>query len=41
VTVVDRLLEEVHMGRRQPQKIKTMTHDLDRDEQFRHIADLK
>lgn len=41
VTVVDRLLEDAHMGRRQPQKIKTMTHDLDRDEQFRHIADLK
>ena len=41
VTVVDRLLEEAHMGRRQPQKIKTMVHDPDRDEQFRHIAELK
>ena len=41
VTVVDRLLEEVHMGQRQPQKIKTMRHDPDRDEQFRHIAELK
>jgi len=41
VTVVDRLLEEADMGQRQPQKIKTMVHDADRDEQFRHIADLK
>ena len=41
VTVVDRLLETTHMGRRQPQKIKTMAHDPDRDEQFRHIAELK
>jgi len=41
VTVVDQLLEEAHMGRRQPQKIKTMVHDPDRDEQFRHIAELK
>lgn len=41
VTVVDRLLEEAHMGQRQPQKIKTMIHDPDRDEQFRHIAELK
>jgi hypothetical protein len=41
VTVVDRLLEEVHMGQRQPQKIKTMVHDPDRDQQFRRIAELK
>lgn len=41
VTVVDRLLEECHMGQRHPQKIKTMVDDPDRDEQFRHIADLK
>jgi hypothetical protein len=41
VTVVDQLLEESHMGQRQPQKIKTMVHDPNRDEQFRHIADLK
>lgn len=41
VTVVDQLLEESHMGQRQPQKAKTMVDDLDRDEQFRHIAELK
>jgi hypothetical protein len=41
VTVVDRLLEESHMTQRQPQKIKTMVHHPDRDEQFRHIAELK
>ena len=41
VTVVDRLLEECHMGQRHPQKIKTMLDDPDRDEQFRHIAELK
>lgn len=41
VTVVDRLLEEAHMGQRKPQKIKTMVRDPDRDQQFRHIAALK
>jgi hypothetical protein len=41
VTVVDRLLEDAHMGQRQPQKIKTMVHNPDRDEQFKHIAELK
>ncbi len=41
VTVVDRLLKECHMGQRHPQKIKTMVDDPDRDEQFRHIAELK
>lgn len=41
VTVVDRLLDEAHMGLRQPQKIKTMKDDPDRDAQFRRIAELK
>lgn len=41
VTVVDQLLEASHMGQRQPQKIKTMVQDPHRDEQFRHIAQLK
>lgn len=41
VTGVDRLLEASHMGQRHPQKIKTMVHDPDRDEQFRHIAELR
>lgn len=41
VTVVDRLLEDSGMGQRQPQKIKTMVDDRDRDEQFRHIDELK
>ena len=41
VAVVDRLLDEVQMGQRQPQKIKTMVHDPDRDEQFRRIAELE
>lgn len=41
VTIVDRLLEECHMGQRHPQKIKTMVDNPDRDEQFRHIAELK
>jgi hypothetical protein len=41
VTVVDSLLDECRMTQRQPQKIKTMVDDPDRDEQFRHIAKLK
>lgn len=41
VTVVDRLLEEFHMGQRQPQKIKAMVDDPNRDEQFQRIAELK
>lgn len=41
VTVVDQLLDLFGMGQRQPQKIKTMTHDPDRNEQFEHIAALK
>jgi hypothetical protein len=41
VTVVDRLLDEFDMGQRKPQKIKTMCHDPDRNEQFEHIAELK
>jgi hypothetical protein len=41
VTVVDRLLEEFHLGQRKPQKIKTMQHDPDRNQQFEHIAQLK
>ena len=41
VRVVDRLLDEFHLGQRQPQKIKTMRHDPDRNEQFEHIAELK
>lgn len=41
VTVVDHLCEEFHLGQRQPQKIKTMRHDPDRDAQFQRIAELK
>ena len=41
VTVVDRLLEHFHMGQRKPQKVKTMRHDPDRDQQFQQIARLK
>ena len=41
VTVVDRLLEEHHMGQRKPQRIKTMRNDPDRNEQFEHIAELR
>jgi len=41
VTVVDQLLETFHLGQRKPQKIKTMQHDPDRNEQFEHIARLK
>jgi hypothetical protein len=41
VTVVDRLLEEFHMGYHAPQKIKTMTHHPDRNRQFEQIAKLK
>jgi hypothetical protein len=41
VTVVDRLLEEFHMGQRKPQKMKTMQQHPDRNEQFEHIAALK
>jgi len=41
VTVVDRLLEECHLGQRKPQKIKTMQHDPDRNQQFEHLAQLK
>jgi hypothetical protein len=41
VTVVARLLEKFEMGYRAPQKIKTMTHHLDRNRQFEHIAELK
>jgi hypothetical protein len=41
VTVVDQLLDLFGMGQRQPQKIKTMTHDPDRNEQFEHIGALK
>lgn len=41
VTVVDQLLEEFDMGQRKPQKIKTMRHDPDRNEQFENIAALK
>lgn len=41
VTVVDRLLKEFQLGQRQPQKIKTMQHDPDRNQQFEHIAQLK
>ena len=38
VTVVDRLLEATHMGQRQPQKIKAMAHDPDRDEMVRDLS---
>jgi hypothetical protein len=41
VTVVDRLLDEFHLGQRKPQKSKTMRDDPDRDRQFKHIARLK
>jgi hypothetical protein len=41
VTVVDRLLDEFHLGQRKPQKIKTMQHDPDRNQQFEHLAELK
>jgi hypothetical protein len=41
VTVVDRLLDEFHMGQRKPHKVKTMRHDPDRDAQFRRIHQLK
>ena len=41
VTVVDRLLEEHHLGQRKPQRIKTMRNDPDRNEQFEHIAELR
>ena len=41
VTVVDRLLEEQHMGQRKPQRIKTMRDDPDRNEQFEQIAELR
>lgn len=41
VTVVDRLLESFDLGRRKPQKVKTMHDAVDRDAQFRHIAALK
>lgn len=41
VTVVDGLLDEFGMGQRKPQKIKTMRHDPDRDEQFQRIDQLK
>lgn len=40
VTVVDGLLEEFGMGQRKPQKVKTMRHDPDRDEQFQRIEQL-
>jgi hypothetical protein len=41
VTIVDRLLDEFQMGQRKPQKVKTMRHDPDRNEQFEEIAALK
>jgi hypothetical protein len=41
VTVVDQLREELDLGYRKPQKVKTMRHDPDRDAQFQHIAQLK
>lgn len=42
VTVVDRLLDEFHMGQRKPQKTKTMREDdPDRNAQFEIIAALK
>jgi hypothetical protein len=41
VAVVDRLLDEFHLGQRKPQRIKTMRDDPDRNEQFKHIAELK
>lgn len=41
VTVVDRLLEACEMSQRKAQKVKTMRHDPDRNEQFEQIAELK
>lgn len=41
VTVVDTLLDQLHMGQRKPQKVKTMRHAPHRDAQFRHLDRLK
>ena len=41
VTVVDRLLDESHMGQRKPQRVKTMRHHPDRNARFEWIAELK
>lgn len=41
VTVVDRLLDQFDFRRRKPQKVKTMTHDPDRNAQFEKITRLK
>jgi hypothetical protein len=41
VTVVDRLLDEFHMGQRKPQRVKTMRHHPGRNAQFEWIAELK
>jgi hypothetical protein len=38
---VDRLLAELNLGRRKPQKVKTMGACKDRDAQFKKIAELK
>lgn len=40
-TSVDRLLSELDLGRRKPQKLKTMGECKDRDAQFKKIAELK
>jgi len=40
-TTVDRLLKELDLGRRKPQKAKTMGECKDRDAQFKKIAALK
>jgi hypothetical protein len=40
-TTVDRLLNELDLGRRKPQKAKTMGESEDRDAQFKKIAALK
>lgn len=41
VAIVDRLLEEFGMDRREPQKIKAMSQHPDRNEQFEYIKELK
>jgi hypothetical protein len=41
VTVVDQLCEQFHLGYHKPQKVKTTRECTDRDEQFRHIEELK
>lgn len=41
LSVVDRLLEQAHLGYRRPQKIKTMPQRPDRHAQLEHLAELR